>query len=170
MENGKADQQYVFPTSDDVVEASARGIVFPIDAPWPCPVGSKICWSLPVTLSAPEYKPYSFFVYEYGYTFIEITKRVDIDDIKWGWKLIVENRSKHDARAYAYCNLFDKDGFLLTSNNTDWPGSLIFSGEKTTIQGEEIWPVNRNTKPYHPTRVVKIECTLLLNHSDSNRF
>lgn len=170
----KVEKQYVLFTAEEKQEVEAQGLVVPFDAPESCPrpigrVSNDPCvpWFLASPLSGPKYKPYSFLVHDYGYTFIETIKEKDYDTVHWGWKLTVSNQSKHPALAYAHCSLSDKNDFFLTGNKADDKyGSLVYPGEKVTIQSDEEWIVNRNTKPYPPKRVSKMECYLLLRHPD----
>ncbi len=110
-------------------------------------------------------------VIESGYKFLQLTKDVGnnklYDDIEWGWKITVENSSKHDIYARGGYALLDKDGFILTRTNEDLKnkqGVLIKAGTKETIQGTAHWLVYSKSDPYTAKRVAKGNYELFLQY------
>jgi hypothetical protein len=166
----KVNQGRIFPSSADIDELSRGGNTFPEAARWPSRTGKNYGWASPGPLpKSQEYQPYALLVREYGYTFIEATKDGSTEHLKWGWKMLVENKSKNDVATRVYCTLRDKDDFLLTTydDDDDVTGTIIWKGGKATLQDETIWSFNRNTKPYPPGRVRFIRCQLLLKHVET---
>jgi len=110
-------------------------------------------------------------VIESGYKFLQLTKDVGndklYDDIEWGWKITIENGSKHDIFAHGGYALLDKDGFILTKTNEDLKnkqGILIKAGTKETIQGTAHWLVYNKSEPYTAKRVAKGDYELFLQY------
>jgi hypothetical protein len=130
-------------------------------------IESDDCWVVPGSLpKAPEYQPYALFIHEYGYTFIEITREDNAEHLRWGWKMSVENKSKNDVVAHAFCTLRDKNDFVLATYNDRYAvGTIIWKGQKAILKDDAIWSFDRRTRPYPPTRVRSIKCTLLLKHA-----
>ena len=160
--------EYRFMTAKDSKELG-------VPVPAPFPNNNEMKWSkvkdigeIPDKLEQ-KFKPYSVFVVESGYAFLQVTQGSLFDDIEWGWKIVLENRSKHDIYAYGGYALLDKDGFVLTKVGKDWDGNeagvLIKSGTKGTIQGTSDWRVDRRTKPYAAKRVFKGDYKLFLRHN-----
>jgi hypothetical protein len=163
----RVNEGVLFANRSDMNELSSRGIEFLQPAPAPCEIDSNNCWVMAMTSpKLPVYKqPYALFVREYGYTFIESTREGGTEHLRWGWKMTVENKSKNDVLAHASCMLNDKNDFLLTGySNRDVVGTIIWKGEKATLQDDTVWSFSKNTKPYPPGRVSSIRCYLLLKH------
>lgn len=146
--------------------------------PAPFPPDNKQGWERVKEVSEspenikPNLKPYSIAVIESGFAFLQSTKRTDkaesYDDIEWGWKVILENRSKRAIYAYGGYSLFDKDGFILTTTGTDWDnnesGVYIKAGDRGVIQGRGLWRMDVASKPYPPSRVHSGDYKLFLRH------
>jgi hypothetical protein len=162
----KVNKGEFFPTTSDMRQLSSQGIVFPESARPACAAGSNNCWGMAAPLpKSPEYQPYALFVREYGYTFMESTRDGNTEHLRWGWKMVVENKSKNDVIARAHCELRDKNNFVLTTyDDGDAMGEFVWKGQKTTLQEETVWSYSRHTKPYPPGRVSTIHCYLLLRH------
>lgn len=114
-------------------------------------------------------------VIESGYKFLQLTKDVGndklYDDIEWGWKITIENGSKHDIYARGGYALLDKDGFILTKTNEDLKnkqGVLIKAGTKETIQGTAHWLVHSKSTPYTAKRVAKGDYELFLQYPNTD--
>ena len=126
----------------------------------------------------PTLKPYSIAVIESGFIFLQSTrstgKSEKYDDIEWGWKIILENRSKRSIHAYGGYSLFDKDGFILTATGYDWDnkefGVYIKAGGRGIIQGSGLWRVEMASKPYPPSRVDSGDYKLFLRHNIFERL
>ncbi len=126
----------------------------------------------------PALTPYAITVVDHSFAFLEVSpspnKNSSFDDVEWGWKVTLENKSKYD-EIYAYGGyaLFDKDGFLLVKTGMDWDnwddeeyGVLIKAGSRVVIKGSDHWRVNRASKPYSPTRVASGDYRLFLRHGN----
>ncbi len=116
-------------------------------------------------------KPYSVFVIESGYSFLQVTKELGkdklYDEVEWGWKITIENRSKYDIYAKVNYALLDKEGFILTKTNEASKNEvLIKSGTTETIQRVANWQVYSNSKPYTAKRVAKGDYSLFLRTED----
>jgi hypothetical protein len=116
-------------------------------------------------------KSHAVTVVESGFTFLASTKETgknqDHEVFEWGYKLVLENRSKRSIHAYGGYVLFDKDGFELTRTNFDWDkGSevLIKPGGRSVIKRQSFWQIDKATKPYPPSRVVGGDYKLFLRH------
>lgn len=164
--------EYVLLTAKDAQDLSAT-------PPAPFPDDNQQQWVRVKKIGEPPEKietrlqPYSIAVLEASFAFLQSTstnnQQLPYEDLDWGWRLIVENRSKRDVYAYGGYSLFDKDGFSLTETGTDWdnnePGVLIKPGERGVVQGKAIWRINRATKPYASSRAVRGDYKLFLRHN-----
>jgi hypothetical protein len=174
----KADHdEYVLLTAKD---AQVLGEV----PPAPFPDRNKQGWTRVKEMGeSPEklkstLKPYSVVVVEDGFAFLQSTKnkskKLTNEDLEWGWKIVIENKSKRDVWAYGGYSLFDKDGFVLADTGTDWDdeesGLLIKAGERGTVQGKVVWQIPAATKPYPPSRVVRGDYKLFLRHDIFKRI
>ena len=169
--------EYVLLTARD---AQALGKV----PPGPFPADNKQGWTrvkevrVPPENIKPTLKPYSVVAIEQGFSFLQSTKitakETSYQDIEWGWKVVLENRSKRGVHAYGGYSLLDKDGFALAATGTDWDnnesGVLINPGERATIQGKAVWRIAKATKPYPPFRVVGGDYKLFLRHDVFERL
>ncbi|MBW2570607.1 MAG: hypothetical protein JRE47_14895 [Deltaproteobacteria bacterium] len=121
----------------------------------------------------PTLKPYSIAVIESGFVFLQTTrptgKSETYDDIEWGWRIILENRSKRGIHAYGGYSLMDSDGFILTATGNDWDndesGVYVAAGKTGIIQGRGLWRVEVASKPYPPSRVDSGDYKLFLRHA-----
>lgn len=146
--------------------------------PAPFPAGNKQGWSRVKDIGEspeniqPKLNPYSVTVIESGYTILQSTrhntKSGSYDDIEWGWKVTLENKSKRGIYAYGGYSLFDDSGFILNATGNDWDnnesGVFIKAGEKGIVQGRGLWRVDAATKPYPPSRVSRGDYKLFLRH------
>lgn len=124
-----------------------------------------------------KFQSYSVLVTESGYLFLQVTKKIgadkNFDKIEWGWKIILENKSKDNIYALGDYALLNKEGFILTRTDGDSKkmnyekkeGFLIKAGSKGIIKGTDSWIVNSESSPYTPERVAKGEYALYLRHS-----
>jgi hypothetical protein len=159
----KVNKGRCFLSPSDEKELSSRGISFLQSIRFP------YGWTRPSPLpNTPELQSYVIWEHEYGYVLIETTREGNTEHLKWGWRMVVENKTKKDVLAHARCSLYDKNKFLLAeyaneyANEDEAVGTIAWKGNKVTLQDESVWSFNANTKPYPPSRIASIECTLLL--------
>lgn len=165
------EHQYVLLTAKD---AQKMGEILPA----PFPDSNQEHWTrvkdigeTPEKLK-PRLQPYAITVVEHAFAFLEVArtnnKDSSFDDIEWGWKVTLENKSTHDIYAYGGYALSDKDGFPLSASGKEWDnnenGVLIKAGARGVVRGTGRWLVNRESRPYPPTRVVKGDYRLFLKH------
>ncbi len=113
-------------------------------------------------------------VVESGFIFLESTDVAVKDDkyenVQWGWKVVLENKSKKGVRAYAGYSLLDKDDFVLISTTEEeWSaceeGIYIGAGERVILKAKMAWLIKKGTTPYPPSRAVKGDYKLFLRVS-----
>jgi len=163
------DHQYVLLTAKDVEKIGEIAPAPFKDSSWTM---VKDIGDTPEKLK-PELQPYGIMVIEHDFAFLEVARTNNnnnsFDDVEWGWKVILENKSAHDIYAYGGYALFDKDGFLLGSSGKKWDnnedGVLIKAGARGVVRGTSRWWVNRESKPYPPSRVAQGDYMLFLRHN-----
>lgn len=161
--------EYVLLTAKDALHLGEA-------PPSPFPAANKQGWTRVKEMGMqpesmkPALKPYSVIVIESGFAFLQSTKTKEQtqENLEWGWKVVIENKSKRAVWAYGGYSLFDKDSFVLATAGADWDndesGVLIKAGERGTVQGNKVWQIPAATKPYPPSRVVRGDYKLFLRH------
>lgn len=116
--------------------------------------------------------PFSIKVSEHGFKILEVIKNIvgtNHDKITFGWKIKMENNTKHNVWAYAGYALYDVDDYFLLDFGKDWDndetGTLLKPGSEVILKGIGEWVVPNNTKPHPLDRISYGDYKLFLRHS-----